>query len=43
MNNEVKGASQTPAQAAQTGVPEWIEPDKMYRLVSTWACHLTIS
>lgn len=28
-------------QAAHTAVPEWIEPDKLYRLVRIRACHLT--
>lgn len=42
INSEPEGTSKTPAQA-NTGVPEWIEPDKMYKLVSIWAHHLTSS
>ena len=41
INNEVEGASQTLAQVTQTGVPEWVEPDMLYKLVSIWAYNYT--
>ena len=45
-HTEAGGTSQAPAlnlHTAHIGVPEWIEPDRMYGLVRIWACHLTIT
>ena len=44
--SETRGFSQATApklHAAHARVPDWIKPDRMYRLVRIWACHLTFT